>query len=146
MREERRKKRERVRVEFFPLSTWKKKISLRQREKKNQLPTFFFFCSSSFVTMPPKKQRSNGAAAAAAAATTTATTSIAAPWTLSASEASKALGVDPSKGLSTAEVELRRAAVGANELAREPATPLWKLVLAQFDDMLVKVSAEEAQR
>lgn len=95
--------------------------------------------------MPPKKQRSNGAAAAAAA-TTTATTSIAAPWTLSASEASKALGVDPSKGLSTAEVELRRAAVGANELAREPATPLWKLVLAQFDDMLVKVSAEEAQR
>lgn len=84
--------------------------------------------------MPPKKQRSNGAEAAA-------TTSIAAPWTLPASGAARALGVDPSKGLSTAEVGRRRAAVGANELSREPATPLWKLVLAQFDDMLVKVSS-----
>ena len=86
--------------------------------------------------MPPKKQqRSNGAVAASAAVTT----SVAAPWTLSAQEAAAALGVDPALGLDSAEVERRRDAVGPNELSREAATPLWKLVLAQFDDMLVKV-------
>ena len=94
--------------------------------------------------MPPKKQqRSNGggAAASAAGSASTTTTSVEAPWTHSAQEAARALGVDPSLGLdSKTEVERRRAAVGPNELSREDATPLWKLVLAQFDDMLVKVS------
>ena len=91
--------------------------------------------------MPPKKQqRANGGAAASASAMVT-TTSVKAPWTLSAQEAARALGVDPALGLdSKDEVGRRRDAVGANELSREDATPLWKLVLAQFDDMLVKVS------
>lgn len=42
-------------------------------------------------------------------------------------------------GLSAAEVETRRARWGFNELEKAPATPLWKLILAQFDDTLVKV-------
>lgn len=98
--------------------------------------------------MPPRKQqqRANGGAAAASAAVVAATTSVEAPWTLSAQEAARALGVDPALGLdSKNEVGRRRAAVGANELSREDATPLWKLVLAQFDDMLVKVSDELAE-
>jgi magnesium-transporting ATPase (P-type) len=83
--------------------------------------------------------RSNGRASASAASAAV-FTSIGAPWTLSAADAAKALGVaDVAKGLSSADVERRRAAVGPNELSREPSTPLWKLVLAQFDDMLVKV-------
>lgn len=42
-------------------------------------------------------------------------------------------------GLSAAEVEKRRQQYGFNELAKEPGKPLWKLVLEQFDDMLVKI-------
>lgn len=43
-------------------------------------------------------------------------------------------------GLTSDEVQRRRDKYGWNELEKEPATPLWKLVLAQFDDMLVKAS------
>lgn len=32
-----------------------------------------------------------------------------------------------------------RGVYGRNELAPEPGTPLWKLVLKQFDDLLVKI-------
>ena len=99
--------------------------------------SILFLCSlSPSNAMPPKKQQlSNGAAAASAAVTT----SVAVPWTLSAEDAARALGVDPALGLDSGEVERRRDAVGPNELSREAATPLWRLVLAQFDDMLVKV-------
>ena len=47
--------------------------------------------------------------------------------------------VDEQLGLSDAQVEAQRIKYGYNELEKEPGTPLWKLVLAQFDDMLVKV-------
>lgn len=93
--------------------------------------------------MPPKKQQqrsSNGGHPLPPVV------SVAAPWTLSALEAARALAVDPALGLSSAEVERRREAIGPNELSREPATPLWKLVLAQFDDMLVKVRQRERRR
>ena len=43
------------------------------------------------------------------------------------------------EGLTTAEAEDRAAKHGPNELQKEPATPLWKLVLEQFDDALVKM-------
>lgn len=49
------------------------------------------------------------------------------------------LAVDGSKGLSSAEVQKRRAEFGPNELDKEEGTPLWKLVLQQFDDLLVKI-------
>lgn len=59
--------------------------------------------------------------------------------THSAEQVAQALNVDVSTGLSTASVEERRQKYGFNELSKEPGTPLWKLVLEQFDDMLVKV-------
>jgi Ca2+-transporting ATPase len=49
------------------------------------------------------------------------------------------LDVDGTKGLSDAEVQKRRAEYGPNELDKEEGTPLWKLVLQQFDDLLVKI-------
>jgi hypothetical protein len=58
---------------------------------------------------------------------------------LTASEVADALRVDVTRGLSPAEVERRRARHGWNELPSEPPEPLWKLVLAQFDDKLVKI-------
>jgi len=53
----------------------------------------------------------------------------------------KAYGTDAKAGLSRAEVARRTADAGYNELEKEPATPLWRLVLEQFDDMLVKARA-----
>ena len=43
------------------------------------------------------------------------------------------------KGLSSTQVEKLRAEYGSNELEQEEGTPLWKLVLQQFDDLLVKI-------
>ncbi|TDH66215.1 hypothetical protein CCR75_005432 [Bremia lactucae] len=47
--------------------------------------------------------------------------------------------VTEERGLSTFEVEKRRVQCGFNELDKEEGTPLWKLVLEQFDDALVKI-------
>src|SRR5215218_3328766 len=61
-----------------------------------------------------------------------------ASWYLrSAAEAAAALGVDPATGLSRAEAERRLAADGPNELRAAPPVPLWRKVLAQFQDPLV---------
>ena len=46
---------------------------------------------------------------------------------------------DVTAGLSAAQVAKQRAAHGYNELDKEPGKPLWRLVLEQFDDTLVKV-------
>ena len=46
---------------------------------------------------------------------------------------------DGEKGLTSAQVTKLRAEFGPNELDQEEGTPLWKLVLAQFDDLLVKI-------
>ena len=37
------------------------------------------------------------------------------------------------------QVEAKRSVYGYNELEKPPQTPLWKLVLQQFDEVLVKV-------
>ncbi|QDZ25314.1 P-type cation-transporting ATPase [Chloropicon primus] len=43
------------------------------------------------------------------------------------------------QGLSSDQVRERREKHGLNELEKPPSTPIWKLVLEQFDDTLVKV-------
>jgi hypothetical protein len=48
-------------------------------------------------------------------------------------------GEDPSKGLSDEQVLEQRAIYGPNELVPDKGTPFWKLVLKQFDDLLVKI-------
>ena len=45
----------------------------------------------------------------------------------------------PSYGLSSSVVAERQALYGPNELTKDPPESLWKLVLKQFDDTLVKV-------
>ncbi|KEG08792.1 calcium-translocating P-type ATPase [Trypanosoma grayi] len=58
---------------------------------------------------------------------------------MNATAVAEALQVNPKRGLSTAEVEERRQQFGSNELPAEPPTPFWKLVLAQFEDTLVRI-------
>lgn len=47
--------------------------------------------------------------------------------------------VDASRGLDDGQVAKYRALYGMNELPPEEGTPFWKLVLKQFDDLLVKI-------
>lgn len=51
----------------------------------------------------------------------------------------KRLSVEPSKGLSDAEVGKRRQQYGPNQLEEAPPTPLWQLILDQFKDQLVLI-------
>ncbi|XP_078441921.1 endoplasmic reticulum-type calcium-transporting ATPase 3 isoform X1 [Wolffia australiana] len=50
-----------------------------------------------------------------------------------------AFGVDPSKGLNDEQVAENARIYGANVLPQEGSTPFWKLILKQFDDLLVKI-------
>ncbi|MBZ2195049.1 cation-translocating P-type ATPase [Occultella gossypii] len=47
------------------------------------------------------------------------------------------LDVDPALGLTSAEAARRLAADGPNELRSAPAVPLWRKILAQFQDPLI---------
>ena len=58
---------------------------------------------------------------------------------VSESELYDVMEVDPTKGLSDSQVLQKREEHGWNELDKEDPTPLWKLVLEQFDDTLVKI-------
>ncbi|KAF5464505.1 hypothetical protein F2P56_014578 [Juglans regia] len=60
-------------------------------------------------------------------------------WSWSVEQCLKEFNVKLDKGLSTYEAEKRRERHGWNELAKEKGKPLWRLVLEQFDDMLVKI-------
>jgi Ca2+ transporting ATPase len=60
-------------------------------------------------------------------------------WTHSVSEVLSQLKVDQKKGLSEQEVEKRREEYGSNKLEEGESTPLWKLILAQFQDQLVLI-------
>ncbi len=62
-------------------------------------------------------------------------------WVRSPEETAVHYGVDVDGGLTSQQVEQQRAKFGWNELEKPPGKPLWKLVLEQFDDMLVKVLA-----
>jgi len=55
------------------------------------------------------------------------------------SECFDELKSDPKLGLTSEEAEVRLQKYGNNELPTEEPTPVWKLVLEQFDDLLVKI-------
>ncbi|KAK3149457.1 hypothetical protein QOZ80_3AG0217620 [Eleusine coracana subsp. coracana] len=57
----------------------------------------------------------------------------------SVGEVLKGFGVDRTKGLSDSQVEQHARLYGKNVLPQEESTPFWKLVLKQFDDLLVKI-------
>jgi len=60
-------------------------------------------------------------------------------WAANTDEVLQSHNVTISKGLSAQRIEKIRAEFGSNELDKEASTPLWKLVLQQFDDLLVKI-------
>lgn len=62
-------------------------------------------------------------------------------WTKSVSEVEAHYDVKVGRGLSAPQVAQQRARWGFNELDKEEGKPLWKLVLEQFDDPLVKARA-----
>ncbi|KAI5655174.1 hypothetical protein M9H77_32361 [Catharanthus roseus] len=57
----------------------------------------------------------------------------------SVAEVLEFFGVDQSKGLSEFQVVEHARLYGRNVLPQEQSTPFWKLVLKQFDDLLVKI-------
>jgi Ca2+ transporting ATPase len=57
----------------------------------------------------------------------------------SADEVLGFFNVDPARGLSDSQVEKNRVVYGQNVLPVENGTPFWKLVLKQFDDLLVRI-------
>nr|XP_018624402.1 calcium-transporting ATPase 3, endoplasmic reticulum-type-like isoform X1 [Nicotiana tomentosiformis] len=57
----------------------------------------------------------------------------------SVSEVLEFFGVDPTKGLTDIQVTQHARLYGKNVLPQEKSTPFWKLVLKQFDDLLVKI-------
>ena len=54
-----------------------------------------------------------------------------------AADAVRALGVDPSAGLSSAEAARRLERDGPNRLAEAPREPRWRAFLRQFQDLLI---------
>ena len=50
--------------------------------------------------------------------------------------------VDVDGGLTEEQVRSSRELHGWNELEKQPGKPMWKLILEQFDDMLVKVGGK----
>jgi Ca2+ transporting ATPase len=56
-----------------------------------------------------------------------------------AEEVARSLSVQMESGLSSGEAARRRAAYGANAMPAEEPTPLWRLLLRQLDDPLVKI-------
>ena len=60
-------------------------------------------------------------------------------WVHSPEQTAAHHGVNLDVGLTSSQVEDQRRRYGWNELEKTPGKPLWKLVLEQFDDMLVKV-------
>ena len=59
------------------------------------------------------------------------------PTVTDAADVARRLGVDPATGLSSEEAARRLATDGPNELRSAPPVPLWRRVLAQFQDPLV---------
>ncbi|CAD6903216.1 unnamed protein product [Tilletia controversa] len=60
-------------------------------------------------------------------------------WTYPIEIVLEHLGVNPARGLDPLQVDERYARHGPNSLPDTPATPLWKRILAQFEDTLVLI-------
>lgn len=60
-------------------------------------------------------------------------------WTRTGDEVLEHWKSDVEQGLGDAEVQRRREIFGWNELEKEEKKPLWKLILEQFEDALVRV-------
>jgi P-type Ca2+ transporter type 2A len=61
------------------------------------------------------------------------------PWAHDASSVASAHTVTVSSGLPSSTVRTLRARHGPNAVPAQPTTALWRLILAQFDDQLVKI-------
>jgi len=59
------------------------------------------------------------------------------PSLLDADAVIRALNTDPENGLSSAEAAARLARYGKNEVASAPPVPMWRKLLAQFEDPLI---------
>ncbi|KAG9440602.1 hypothetical protein H6P81_020767 [Aristolochia fimbriata] len=57
----------------------------------------------------------------------------------SVAEVLETFGVDATKGLTDSQVAENARIYGRNELPQEESTPFWKLILKQFDDLLVRI-------
>src|SRR5690606_23456474 len=79
---------------------------------------------------PPRARTDDGAV-------TTSPTLDLDPTVTDAADVARRLGVDPATGLSSEEAARRLATDGPNELRSAPPVPLWRRVLAQFQDPLV---------
>ena len=66
-------------------------------------------------------------------------------WARSVQEVADHYQVDLQDGLTDEQVISARELFGRNELEKQPGKALWKLVLEQFDDMLVKVLARRQE-
>jgi len=64
---------------------------------------------------------------------------IEAPHGKTAQEVLDFYGVKVDKGLTSAQVESQRAKFGSNELDAQDEKSLWELILAQFEDLLVRI-------
>lgn len=62
-----------------------------------------------------------------------------APWSRTKEECLKYFNVEEEKGYSEDQVKRAQDKFGPNELPAEETKPLWKLILEQFDDLLVKI-------
>ncbi|CAF1543866.1 unnamed protein product, partial [Adineta ricciae] len=61
------------------------------------------------------------------------------PWAKTKEDVAAFYTVDEAKGLSDERVKRDLERYGPNELPAEEGKPLWKLILEQFDDLLVKI-------
>ncbi|KAJ3087331.1 hypothetical protein HDU96_004546, partial [Phlyctochytrium bullatum] len=60
-------------------------------------------------------------------------------FTKTGAQVLKELGADEKNGLSSKEVAERLKKYGKNELPEDPPTPIWELILEQFQDQLVLI-------
>ncbi|RNA32161.1 Calcium-transporting ATPase sarcoplasmic endoplasmic reticulum type, partial [Brachionus plicatilis] len=60
-------------------------------------------------------------------------------WTKSKEQVLKHFDVEEDRGYSDEQVKQAQEKYGPNELPAEEGKPLWKLILEQFDDLLVKI-------